>query len=145
MNDFMKFIAPKVWPVGNRTAFCYTSRSDTKKSCEAKEGNPFGPYWDNFNVNFDNDVFYGPLTYDMRFGEFPNYWKINYPADKYPVIAFTGAPGAFPVEEYNVHLHKYIKWSIEIESKAMKFLKRMNKKNEKTIGIHMRIGMDFVS
>ena len=144
MNDFMKYIAAKVWPVGQRSVFCYSSRSETKRSCEAKEGNPFGPYWNKFNINFDHDVFYGPLSYDTRFGEYQNNWKIKYSPDIYPVIAFTGAPGAFPVEEYNTHLHKYMKWSPEIDTLATTFLKRTNKKNEKIIGIHLRNGADFV-
>jgi peptide-O-fucosyltransferase len=139
----MEKIAPIVWPVGNRTAFCYTSRSEEKKSCDAKSGNPFGPYWDNFNVEFDDNIFYGPLGYDVKYGNYPNKWLTKYPAEKYPVIAFTGVPGSFPVEEYNVPLQKYMIWSTEIESKAMKFLKSQNKKNEKIIGIHLRIGMDF--
>jgi peptide-O-fucosyltransferase len=145
MNDFMEYIAPKVWPEGNRSIFCYGSRSNTKRSCEAKEGNPFGPYWDKFDVNFDNDVFYGPLSYDTNFVENQNSWMVKYSGKNYPVLAFTGPPGSFPVDETNVYLHKYLKWSDDIDAKATQFLKRMNKKNEKSIGLHLRNGVDFVS
>lgn len=141
----MKYVAPTVWPVGKRYVFCYGSRSESEKSCAAKEGNPFGPFWNRFNISFDKDIFYGPLNYDTYFGEHENRWKIDYEPQKYPVLAFTGAPGTFPVAEYNVHLQKYLKWSDEIEDKAIEFLKRMNKKNEKIIGIHLRNGIDFVS
>ena len=52
--------------------FCYSPRTslygsdDGKKSCSAKDGNPFGPFWDTFNIDFDNSEFYGPLYYDTE-------------------------------------------------------------------------------
>lgn len=63
----MKHIAPEVWPKGNRAckilkqkkinkfdinfnlkAFCYAYRK--RDDCQAKDGNPFGPYWDKFGI-----------------------------------------------------------------------------------------------
>lgn len=68
MDDFMKHIAPEIWPKGKRTglinkiiqnknmlfilltiAFCYAFRNGN--DCAAKEGNPFGPYWDKFGIS----------------------------------------------------------------------------------------------
>lgn len=53
------------------SVFCYSARThyvDKKTSdeptCAAKDGNPFGAFWDTFEVEFDKNVFYGPLTYD---------------------------------------------------------------------------------
>lgn len=140
MKDFMQHLAPKVWPVGSRAIFCYAPRS-TKSSCAAKEGNPFGPYWNAFNIEFDKDIFYGPLGYDAND---QNGWISKYPASEYPVLAFTGAPGSFPVAQQNVHLQKYVKWSKEFDAKATQFLKKINPNNEKIIGVHLRNGVDFV-
>ena len=73
-------------------------------------------------------------------------WNTKYPPSKFPVLAFTGAPGAFPVSEHDVHLQKYLKWSDVIESKADKFLGQIKDNPEdKFIGLHMRNGIDFVS
>lgn len=48
---------------------CYSARPGTDHgskdpSCNAKDGNPFGSFWDKFNVDFDESEFYGPLSYD---------------------------------------------------------------------------------
>ena len=48
------------------TVFCYGPRGGEGKSCSAKDGNPFGPFWDTFNIDFDNSEFYGPLYYDTE-------------------------------------------------------------------------------
>lgn len=87
MEDFMNEIAEKIWPKGKRfgrfssveeknveifvlfsIVFCYTSQDDEnspKRTCRAKEGNPFGPYWNRFDIDFDGDIFYQPLYFDV--------------------------------------------------------------------------------
>lgn len=114
--------------------------------CNAKEGNPFGPYWDRFGVDFDGDEFYGPLGYDPSFGDDKQKWTEKYPGSIYPVLAFTGAPGAFPVQEKNVHLQKYLKWSDAINDEAQAFIDKFKTDPaDKFIGIHLRNGIDFVN
>jgi len=49
-----------------RLAFCYKSRHNSEVTCNAKEGNPFGPFWNTFNIDFDESAFYGPLHYDTH-------------------------------------------------------------------------------
>jgi peptide-O-fucosyltransferase len=125
--------------------FCYASRGESG-TCSAKEGNPFGPYWDKFSIDFDKDVFYGPLGFDLSFEDHKLGWLQNYPAEKYPVLAFTGAPGAFPVLERHVGLQKYLQWSTDLEKEADAFLARyITNEGDKLIGIHLRNGIDFVN
>jgi hypothetical protein len=64
-------------------AFCYTARGNGS-GCNAKEGNPFGPFWDTFDVEFVGSEFYGPLHYDVYHHDMSSKWNEKYPSDKWP-------------------------------------------------------------
>ncbi|KAJ8726310.1 hypothetical protein PYW07_001008 [Mythimna separata] len=144
MEDFMNEWAPVVWPVKERISFCYTQRmGEHEKSCNAKSGNPFGPFWDTFNIDFVDSEFYGPLNYDVYNQVMMDKWKQKYPPNKWPVLAFTGAPASFPVQKENVHLQKYLSWSDDIANKTRLFIKK-NMSGGGFLGIHLRNGQDWV-
>lgn len=143
MEQFMEKLAPKIWPPSQRISFCYMSRASEGSNCNAKEGNPFGPFWDHFNVDFVGSEFHNPLSFDITSGE-TKLWKQRYPASKYPVLAFVGAPGPFPATESSLGVQRFIRWSDKIEAKAEKFIK--SKIPERPfIGIHLRNGVDWRS
>ncbi|KAJ1519866.1 hypothetical protein ONE63_004108 [Megalurothrips usitatus] len=148
MEMFMKDIAPLIWPPEKRISFCYTARGngendEVEKSCSAKEGNPFGPFWDTFNIDFVGSEFYGPLHYDIHHSDMAAHWEERYPPEKWPVLAFTGAPASFPVQLENRDLHKYLMWSDSIQKKAKYFIKNKLPKGA-FVGLHMRNGIDWV-
>lgn len=148
MERFMEEIAPKIWQSEKRISFCYMERvgidGSHGKGCNAKDGNPFGPFWDNFNVDFTDSVFFGPnLNYDVYHQNMDVLWNRKYTAEDYPVLAFTGAPASFPVQSENRLLHKYLKWSSNIETQAKDFIKNSLPKGA-FIGIHLRNGIDWV-
>lgn len=64
-------------------AFCYMARGGSE-SCNAKEGNPFGPFWDTFNIDFISSEFYGPLHYDVHHSNMVSKWNEKYPAERFP-------------------------------------------------------------
>ena len=68
----------------------------------------------------------------------------RYPPSDYPVLAFTGPPAAFPVQEEHVKLHKYLRWSDSMAKKAEKFI-TTNVPHRPFLGLHLRNGIDFVS
>lgn len=111
-------------------------------SCNAKEGNPFGPFWDTFNIDFVNSEFYGPLHYDTYHHDMVKQWNERYPPVKWPVLAFTGAPASFPVQLENKVLQKYLKWSEEIANIAKSFIQKVLSKGP-YFGIHLRNGVDW--
>lgn len=147
MEQFIQDLAPEIWPEEKRLSFCYTERQslDGKggKGCNAKDGNPFGPFWDNYNVSFVDSVFFSSLTYDVHHAKMDVEWNKNYPPIEYPVIAFTGAPASFPVQEENRNLHKFLQWSTNIENKAKLFIKN-NLPKGAFLSIHLRNGVDWV-
>ncbi|XP_044737812.1 GDP-fucose protein O-fucosyltransferase 1 [Chrysoperla carnea] len=142
MEQFMEKLAPTIWPPNKRISFCYIPRGGTG-NCNAKEGSPFGPFWDTFEVDFVGSEFYEPLHYDTYHRSMAKQWIAKYPIDKWPVLAFTGAPGSFPVQLENRHLHKYLKWSSNILEQAEKFVKE-NLPKGAFVGIHLRNGIDWM-
>ncbi|KAI3380148.1 hypothetical protein SNEBB_006915 [Seison nebaliae] len=141
MEDFMKDLAPKIWSEKKRYVFCYSSRTDSK-GCDAKNGNPFGPFWDHFNVEFVHDYFYHPLHFDLTNGSIES-WKKRFSSKKFPVLAFTGTPGTFPSLLSLAHLQKYLKYSKYIEEKGEKIIKKHLK--SPFLAIHLRRGQDFIN
>ncbi|UYV73442.1 O-fut1 [Cordylochernes scorpioides] len=142
MEKFMSEVAPKVWPEGQRKAFCYMSRGDNGE-CNAKEGNPFGPFWDTFNVSFDGSEFYGPLHYDIyHHKRMADDWSRRFPPKKFPVLAFTGAPASFPVQSDNLELQQYLEWSEDVRMKALEVIHELLPSGP-FVGIHLRNGRDW--
>lgn len=107
-----------------------------------KEGNPFGPFWDHFSINFDDYQEHTGLLWDTEQEWAREGWNNRFPASKYPVIALMGAPGSFPVEDKNRWLQQYMQWSVKIEKEAKRFIKNVLN-NEPFVGIHLRNGIDF--
>ncbi|XP_025833903.1 GDP-fucose protein O-fucosyltransferase 1-like [Agrilus planipennis] len=142
MEKFMHHIAPTEWPPEKRISFCYTSRGEGE-SCNAKEGNPFGPFWDTFSIDFVASEFYSPLHYDVHHHDMAKQWNERYPSREWPVLAFTGAPASFPVQFDNLFLQKYLIWSESILDKANHFIKNVLPEGA-FIGIHLRNGIDWV-
>lgn len=147
MEIFMNEIAQEIWPSEQRKAFCYMERKSLSgnlaKSCNAKEGNPFGPFWNEFQIDFIDSEFFGPLNYDVYHSNMANSWNDKYPSSQWPVIAFTGAPAVFPVQPENRDLHKYLTWSDKIIHDAKQFIKQSLPKGS-YIGIHLRNGIDWI-
>lgn len=68
----------------------------------------------------------------------------RFPPEKYPVLAFTGAPSSFPVTSDYWPLQKYLRWSTKIENLANAFIKETLLTGP-YLGIHLRNDIDFVS
>jgi len=52
MEDFFKHFKDR-WPAGSREGHCL-SYDGKQTTCRHKEGNPFGPFWTHFGVDFDS-------------------------------------------------------------------------------------------
>uniref|UniRef100_A0A0K0FVI9 GDP-fucose protein O-fucosyltransferase 1 n=1 Tax=Strongyloides venezuelensis TaxID=75913 RepID=A0A0K0FVI9_STRVS len=148
MKTFMRNLSDLVWPKEKRYAFCWSPRNSVydesaPASCQAKEGNPFGPFWDNFNIEFVGDVYYGdiPGGYQLSSHKYVEEWKSRFNAKDYPVLSFTSAPGQFPAKQKDRQLQKYIRWSSRITSQAKKFIEQNLPRP--FVGIHLRNDIDW--
>ena len=139
MEHFMAELAPSVWPHQARVSWCYTARpGDSQQSCNAKQGNPFGPFWDSFNVEFVASEMYAPLNFGSGATNIAG-WSERYPVTSHPVLALTGAPASFPVAQQHVGLQLHVQWSSERVSRADQWLTRvLGSSNTPFIGIHLR-------
>uniref|UniRef100_F6PLX9 GDP-fucose protein O-fucosyltransferase 1 n=2 Tax=Ciona intestinalis TaxID=7719 RepID=F6PLX9_CIOIN len=141
MKEFMLEIAPSIWLPEKRYIYCHEStfkRSEDKKSCPAKSGNPFGPFWDNFKIDFPASE--GFPTH-LHFHSSKKEWDSVYPATSHPVLAFMGAPASYPVNEKDKQLQRYVQWTKDLENSAGKLIDLKLKKPY--VGIHFRNGMDW--
>ncbi|XP_076436630.1 GDP-fucose protein O-fucosyltransferase 1-like [Babylonia areolata] len=145
METFMKELAPTVWPQGQRIAFCYSARhgTDSGQGCNAKEGNPFESFWDTYGIDFDRSEFFQPLYYNTQSAHEVRRWKERFPPADYPVLAFTGPPAAFPVQEHHVRLHRFLHWSDSMMGKARDFIAAHVQGHTPFLGLHLRNGVDF--
>jgi peptide-O-fucosyltransferase len=54
--------------------FCYRFRGGDN-DCKMKDGNPFGPFWDHFGVDFNSYVEHKGLLYETDFEAVKNDWN----------------------------------------------------------------------
>ena len=137
-EDFMQHLAPVVWPEEKRVAFCWLPESmkAEDKKCRMKEGSPFGPFWDSLGVDFVRDE-----AYHISYLE-DDKWKRKYPGDKYPVLAFRGAPASFPVQPQHRSLQRHLVFTEEVTGPGDHYIKE-NFGKEKFVGLHLRNGIDW--
>lgn len=139
-EDFMKHLAPTHWPKGTRRGYCWLPpRSDRK--CIMKEGNPFKPFWDELEVDFDEKIVYH-LGIHVQDPYEREQWQTKFPPSSHPVLAFRGAPASFPVEEQNRQAHAFLKWSQKINSEVDEYIQN-NLPKGPFVGIHLRNGIDW--
>lgn len=145
-EDFMTGLADEIWPPEKRISLCYSHRKGGEvASCNAKEGNPFGPFWDTFGIDFTGgSATYGPLHYDVHHTDVAEEWEEKFPAGEWPVLAFTGAPAAFPIQAQNVGLQKYLVWNDDVTRRGEEFI-AARLAHGPFIAIHLRNGVDWVS
>ncbi|CAL2049707.1 unnamed protein product [Caenorhabditis brenneri] len=149
MQEFTRKIMPKVWPLEKRKAFCWTPRKaiydkDAEPGCHAKEGNPFGPYWDYIGVSFVGDEYFGdiPGGFDTNQRGSRKKWLEKFNAEEYPVLAFSSAPAAFPSKGKVWNIQKYIRWSSRITEQAKKYIS--NNLKRPFVAVHLRNDADWV-
>uniref|UniRef100_A0A1I8FUU8 GDP-fucose protein O-fucosyltransferase 1 n=1 Tax=Macrostomum lignano TaxID=282301 RepID=A0A1I8FUU8_9PLAT len=105
-----------------------------------KVGNPFGPFWDAFGVNFDRDEFYGN-TAGSSLGDSES-WQRNYPSNRWPVLAFMGAPASFPAQPKHLGLHRHVAFNEEF-LESLNLLMEANDLQRPILGVHLRNNVDF--
>ena len=142
MEDFMENLAPSFWPPDQRFVYCHPmamERSDDKKTCPAKSGNPFKPFWDNFRIDFAVSK---PFPEGLSHYDSSQRWLKAFPPDQHPVLALMGAPAPYPVREEDRHLQKYVAFSDSVKDFSDNYIAQHVQRP--LAGVHLRNGIDWV-
>lgn len=101
-EEFMHSVAPRIWPKERRVGFCWRPPESMQEenrpleNCRMKEGYPMKSFWSELGV----DEFPQSVIFHIDWSESEK-WRTLYGPREYPVLAFRGAPGAFPVLREN--------------------------------------------
>jgi peptide-O-fucosyltransferase len=139
-EDFMQQIAPKYWPTDQRFGFCWLPKNmiNEVSDCKMKDGYPSEPFWTELGVEkFTTSIIFhdfGMYDYDR--------WKIEYPPEKYPVIAMKGAPASFPMRKHDRLNQQYMELSDFMNDQVSNYI-REKFSDRKFIGLHFRNGQDW--
>ncbi|CAB3400062.1 unnamed protein product [Caenorhabditis bovis] len=149
MFDFVRNVAPRIWPQEKRLAFCWTPKKSiynktAPDGCHAKEGSPFGPYWDKFKIEFIGDEYFADIPGGFDTSQMGNRkgWMKKYPIEEYRVLAFPSAPAPFPSKAKHWPLQKHLVWNSRIKQEAKKFIDKNLRRPY--LGVHLRNDRDWL-
>jgi len=135
--EMREFVNSGVWD--SKVVYCHevAMRRSESGECPAKEGNPFGPFWDNFNVTFGQSK-----SHRLNFNGAADQWESRFPKWTNRVMAFMGAPAPYPVTRENRGIQKHVEWNEIIQSQRDEIIR--TKLIGSYLAVHLRNGADWL-
>ncbi|XP_001199864.2 GDP-fucose protein O-fucosyltransferase 1 isoform X2 [Strongylocentrotus purpuratus] len=141
-EDFMYELAPTHWPLDERVAYCSSKAAEGNNDVCPRKGNPFSTFWEAQNVEFTrSEIWSGDLHYNVEYEPWRVMWTETFPPSEHPVLAFMNAPTSTPLPLEKNYLHKYFKWSADIENEGNTYI--TDNIERPYVGLHLRNGADW--
>ncbi|XP_014679703.1 PREDICTED: GDP-fucose protein O-fucosyltransferase 1-like [Priapulus caudatus] len=133
-DDFMRQVAPLVWPPEKRVGMCYVRNHGD--DCKMVHGQPFGSFWRALGIEFVREIPY-TFTYHAT-----DAFNATFPPSRYPILALKGAPASYPVNAGHRDLQRHLVWSDEMAAEGRAHVLRLFG-GHRFVGVHLRNNYDW--
>lgn len=132
LSEFLSM--PHAWPKQERRLYC--SRRFDNVGCPSLQGSPQKNFWADHNINFVDSVAVEGLSPATNAG-----LGADLSAVDHPVVALRGTPGAFPTQQRNWPLQRFLVWSDDVRIDGERFLD--GNIERPLLALHLRNGSDW--
>lgn len=132
LSEFLTM--PDAWPPEERRLYC--SRRSGSGECPPLQGSPIKNFWEDHDITFVESVAVEGLAPSTTAG-----LGADLSLEDHPVVALFGSPGAFPPQQRNWPLQRYLVWSEDVRGDAEAFLDE--RVVRPLLALHLRNGPDW--
>ncbi|XP_033645478.1 GDP-fucose protein O-fucosyltransferase 1-like [Asterias rubens] len=144
MDVFLKVLAPRYWPPGQRRGYLYQFMPDDTDCNKAGCWGDLDP-----SIEFDECFLHKLNTFRTDIADensilvARHIWNSKFPVEEHPVITIDKATPAFPINPGNRKIQEFVKWNEHFMSIGRSYINATFGSNT-WVGLHLRNGGDWV-